>query len=156
MVDYSYKPRLDFNWTLVTSKFRTPREKLNRQEAQQWAKRIDNAVAYTKTCMKQAQERQAKQVNKKWQVPDFSLEDKVYVIKKTWKTDKPLNKLDYPLAGPFKILSIVRHSYCLKLPTSYKIWPIFYADKLRKDLDNLLLNQVNFKLKAGKVNSELE
>ena len=32
MVDYSYKPYLDFDWILAASKFRTPREKFNRQE----------------------------------------------------------------------------------------------------------------------------
>jgi hypothetical protein len=78
-------------------------------------------MIYTRTCIKQVQERQAKQVNKKRQVLNFGLKDKVYVIKKTWKTDKPLNKLDYPLTGPFKILNTIRHSYCLKLLTSYKI-----------------------------------
>jgi hypothetical protein len=89
-------------------------------------------------------------------VPNFGLEDKVYVIKKTWKTDRPLNKLDYPLASPFKILSIARHSYRLKLLISYKIWLIFYIDKLQKDLNNPLLNQVNLKLKAKEINNKLK
>jgi hypothetical protein len=54
-----------------------------------------------------------KQANKKRQILDFSFKDKVYVIKKTWKTDRPFNKLDYPLAKPFKITRIARHLYCL-------------------------------------------
>jgi hypothetical protein len=89
-------------------------------------------------------------------VPDFGLKDKVYVIKKTWKTDRPLNKLDYPLASPFEILNTAGYSYCLKLPTSYKIWLIFYTNRLRKDLNNPLLSQVNPELKAKEVNGELE
>jgi hypothetical protein len=54
-----------------------------------------------------------KQANKKRRIPDFGPEDKVYVIKKTWKTDRPFNKLDYLLARPFKILKIVGHLYRL-------------------------------------------
>jgi hypothetical protein len=62
-----------------------------------------------------------KQANKKRQILDFSLKDKVYIIKKTWKTDRPFNKLDYPLAKPFKITRIVRHLYRFQLLASYKI-----------------------------------
>jgi hypothetical protein len=61
--------------------------------------------------MAAAQERQAKQANKKRREPDFGPGDMVYVIKKTWKTDRPSDKLDYPLARPFKIDKIVGHSY---------------------------------------------
>ena len=156
MVDYGYEPRLDFDWTLAMNKFRTPREKLNRQEAQQWAKRIDDAVAYARSCMKEAQERQARQANKKRRVPDFGPEDMVYVIKKTWKTDRPSDKLDYPLAGPFKILKMAGHSYRLELPTSYRIWPVFHADRLRKDPGNPLPGQINAEPAAEEVNGELE
>jgi hypothetical protein len=78
------------------------------------------------------------------------------VIKKTWKTNRPLNKLDYPLTSPFKILEMVRHSYRLKLPTSYRIWPVFYTDKLRKDPGNPLPSQVNPKPNVEKINGELK
>jgi hypothetical protein len=54
-----------------------------------------------------------KQANKKRRILDFSLKDKVYMIKKTWKTDRPSNKLDYPLIRPFKIIKIARHLYRL-------------------------------------------
>jgi hypothetical protein len=78
------------------------------------------------------------------------------VIKKTWKTDWPFNKLDYPLVKPFKITRIVGHLYRLQLLASYKIWPVFHADKLRKDPSNLLPSQINKELDAIKVNGELE
>jgi hypothetical protein len=156
MVDYGYEPRLDFDWTLATKEFRTPREKLNREEAQQWAKRIDEAVTYARECMARAQDRQAKQANKKRRIPDFGPGDKVYVIKKTWKTDRPSDKLDYPLAGPFKIIKMVGHSYQLDLPPSYKIWPVFHADRLRKDPDNPMPGQTNPEPDAMEVDGELE
>jgi hypothetical protein len=65
------------------------------------------------------------------------------VIKKTWKKDHPSDKLDYPLAGPFRIIKMMGHSYQLDLPPSYKIWPIFHADRLRKDPGNPLPGQSN-------------
>ncbi len=156
MVDYGYEPRLDFDWTLATREIRTPREKLNREEAQEWAKRIDNAVAYARALMAKAQDRQAKQANKKRRIPDFGPKDKVYVIKKAWKTDRPSDKLDFPLAGPFEIVEMVGHSYRLKLPTSYKVWPVFHADRLRKDPENPLPGQINEEPDAIEVNGELE
>jgi hypothetical protein len=57
MVYYGYEPRLDFDWTLLTTEFKTPREKLSREEAQQWAQRIDKAVTYARECMAKAQDR---------------------------------------------------------------------------------------------------
>ncbi len=78
------------------------------------------------------------------------------MIKKTWKTDRPLDKLDYPLASPFEILEIVGHLYRLKLPASYRVWPVFYTDRLCKDPGNPLPGQVNPELDAKEVNGELE
>jgi hypothetical protein len=54
MVDYGYEPRLDFDWTLVIRETRTLREKLNREEAQEWAKRINDAVIYARALMAEA------------------------------------------------------------------------------------------------------
>ena len=78
------------------------------------------------------------------------------MIKKTWKTDRPSDKLDYPLAGPFRIIQMVGYSYELDLPPSYKIWPIFYADRLRKDPGNPLPGQTNEEPDSIEVNGELE
>ena len=39
----------------------------------------------------------------------------------------------------YKILEQIGHSFKLKLPESIKVHPVFYAEKLRKDLKNPLL-----------------
>jgi hypothetical protein len=80
----------------------------------------------------------------------------VYIIKKSWRTDRPSDKLDFPLAGPFKILEMVGHSYRVELPTSYRVWPIFHADRLRKDPGNPLPGQINAPPPALEVDGELE
>jgi hypothetical protein len=156
MVDYGYEPRLDFDWTLITAEPRSPREKINREEARTWAKRIDKAVQFARSNMLQAQERQSRQANKKRRVPNFGPSDMVYIIKKSWRTDRPSDKLDFPLAGPFKILEMVGHSYRVELPTSYRVWPIFHADRLRKDPGNPLPGQINAPPPALEVDGELE
>ncbi len=51
---------------------------------------------------------------------------------------------------------MVGHSYQLKLPASYRVWPIFYIDRLRKDPGNPLPGQVNKKPDVTEVNGELE
>jgi hypothetical protein len=51
---------------------------------------------------------------------------------------------------------MVSYSYKLDLPLSYKIWPIFYIDRLRKDPGNPLPGQINEELDLIEVNGELE
>ena len=45
--------------------------------------------------------------------------------------------------GLYKILEQIRHSFKLKLLDLIKVYPVFYADRLQKDPDNLLLRQSN-------------
>ena len=47
------------------------------------------------------------------------------------------------MEGLYEILEQVRHSFRLKLLESIKIHPVFYAEKLRKDLGNPLPGQSN-------------
>jgi hypothetical protein len=43
----------------------------------------------------------------------------------------------------YKVLEQIGHSFKLKLPKSIKVYPVFYAKKLRKDPKNPLLRQTN-------------
>ena len=62
---------------------------------------------------------------------------------KNWKTLQPSQKLDHQIAGPFKVLEQVRHSYQVKLPNLIKVYNVFLPDQLCKAADNLLPGQVN-------------
>ena len=50
---------------------------------------------------------------------DFKPEDKVYIIKKGWRIDQPSDKLDYLLAGPWKILKQIGYLYKLEISQGF-------------------------------------
>jgi hypothetical protein len=47
------------------------------------------------------------------------------------------------MAGPYRILEKVGHSYRLDLPKSIRVHPVFSLDKLQKASNNPLLGQHN-------------
>jgi hypothetical protein len=83
------------------------------------------------------------QANKKRRPEDFNVRDLAYVTKKSWRTDRSCNKLDNPVAGPFRIISKKHHSWVIDLPPSYKIHNVFHSDRLRKAAENALPGQLN-------------
>jgi hypothetical protein len=67
----------------------------------------------------------------------------VWVITKNWKTERPSRKLDYQIAGLYKIISKIGNLYKVKLLDSVKVYPVFSLDKLWKAAIDPLLGQVN-------------
>ena len=65
----------------------------------------------------------------------------MYVSRKGWQTERPIVKLDYQAAGPFKILEKVGYSFRLQLPKHIKIHDVIHADRLRKASMNPLEGQ---------------
>jgi hypothetical protein len=83
------------------------------------------------------------QANKKRRPEDFDVGDLVYITKKSWRTDRPCDKLDNPVAGPFRIMGKKHYSWVIDLPPSYKIYNVFHSDRLRKAAENALPGQLN-------------
>jgi hypothetical protein len=67
----------------------------------------------------------------------------VFVSTKNWKTQQPSKKLNYQIAGPFKIIRKIENSYEVKLPDTIKIYNVFSSDQLQKAAKDPLLEQVN-------------
>ena len=93
--------------------------------------------------MARAQDRYAQQANKHRREPNFGKGDKVWVLSKHWKTERPSKKLSNQNEGPFEILEQVGHSYRLKLPDSVKVHPVFHAKYLCKAPEDPLPGQSN-------------
>ena len=84
-----------------------------------------------------------RQANRHCQKPDFGPKDKVWITTKNWKTDRPSCKLDYQMAGLYKILEKVGHAYQVQLPDSVKVYSVFVPNRLCKAASDPLPGQKN-------------
>jgi transposase InsO family protein len=142
MTERGYEARTSFDWETPVSAS-TPKERLNRDEAKAMVTRIHDSWKAAQVTMARSQERYTKQANKHRRPVDFTVGDKVWVTTKHWKTDRPSRKLASQMEGPFEILEQIGHSFRLKLPESWKVHPVFHAEKLRKDPASPLPGQEN-------------
>lgn len=98
---------LHFDWEHRTASFKglSTREKLSRQDAQKTADILRTYFQVAKRANMAAQKRMVRQANKHRREPDFDVGDYVYIIKKSWSTDRPSDKLDFPMIRNFHIAS---------------------------------------------------
>ncbi|EEA26621.1 retrovirus polyprotein, putative [Talaromyces marneffei ATCC 18224] len=128
MVEKGYQPRMSFDWTAPVP----PRKlTLNEKEAQDWTKRIQDVWEFARDNIKQAQERQTTQANKKRRPVNFTVGDMVYVTNEGWDTGRPGRKLGHQQEGPFPVVRQVGHAFELGLPKGMRVHPIFAPEKLR-------------------------
>jgi len=118
-------------------------ERVNREQAQEVAERIQGYVEFARETLFKAQARQAEQANRQRREPDFGVGDRVFIIKRTTLTDRPSSKLDYPMTrGHYEILeSLGNDSFRLRVPENWQGCDVYHADRLRKYPNNPLPGQ---------------
>jgi hypothetical protein len=155
MITSGYEPQTTFDWTRPDNP-PTVQGRLSQQEACDWVKRIQDTWETAHNSLQWAQAVQQQQANKHRRPVDFGPGDYVFVMTKPWKTEWPSCKLDYQLAGKYKILQKIGNSFELELPDSIKVYPVFPLDRLCKAANNLLPGQINEPALPIKVNGEDE
>lgn len=155
MIETGCEPRMSYDWNKRTTEFDSSSSRMTRQAAQEYAARIHAAWETTKGNMKRAQERQAKNANRKRRPVDFNIGDFVYVDRRGRASDRPSEKLNNPWAGPFKIVDQKGSAFELDLPAAVKVHRRFHPSKLRKADNNPLSGQNNPEPEADPVDGEI-
>ena len=137
---FGFPMPMPFDWKVRTKDFAdyTPREQRNWQEAQEAAKRIQGYVDYAWEMILRAQQKQAEQANRHRRVPDFDVGDHVVILKQSETTNRPSDKLSYPVTQQhYKIAEkTATGAYRLEVPESGRGTTVFTADRLRKYPNN--------------------
>jgi hypothetical protein len=144
-VEMGFLPKMHYDWDNRTTDFgdASSVEKQNRLEAQQYAARMHEAWAFARTTLQKAQDRQTTQANKTRRPEDFDVGDRVYILKRAWRTDRPSDKLDNLAVGPYPIVAKIGHSWKVELPTRFKMHDVFHSDRLRKAATESMPGQLN-------------
>ena len=141
-LNYGYQARTSFDWE--ASKAPTSAsERVNRQEAQQYATLLRDTWEVAKAHMEKSQAKQKRAADSHRKEDKLEVGNYVYVSTKNWSTDRPSRKLASQMEGPFLVLAKEGNSYRVQLPETMKIHNVFSPDRLLKAAMNPLPGQVN-------------
>ena len=139
---YAYVPHYDWAKRTREDAFQGLKDRVSRKDAQRLAKALHDVQELARASIKRQQDRMTVQANKHRREPDFGVGDWVIIRKKVSSTDRPSDKLDYPMTrNRYKIKEMVGHSYRLEVPQGWRGTDIFHADRLRRHPNNPLTGQ---------------
>jgi predicted aspartyl protease len=115
------------------------------EDGRKIAERMEDIVDHARGQMMIAQQRQEEQKNAGSDPGTaYKVGDKVWLLAKNLRTQRPSKKLDHKAEGPYRIKRVVNPvAFELDLPKSVKIHPVIHTSLLRLDPDNAVQDQVN-------------
>jgi hypothetical protein len=138
---YGFEPRTSFDM-INPEPPSSATERLNRQQAQQLAGRMERAVEFAKSSMAIQQEKMARIANLRRRKVDWKAKDFVLIDARNWKFDRPSKKLSDKWYGPVQVKRKVGESWEVDLPPRWKMHNVFHSHSLRKAYANPLPGQV--------------
>lgn len=103
---------------------------------------VQKFICENMTCLQDIQAEAANQYRKNV-TEKYKVSNMVWLSTKNIKTEKPLKKLNHKMISPFQIKKSVFGLCRLDLPTTIKIYDVFYSTLLQKTAKNPLLGQHN-------------
>ena len=132
-----YNPRISFDHVNLSAN--STHKRIANAKTRLIASHIKKVWNFTWTEMAKSQKAQAMAANQyRKKSPKYKIGDKIWLSIKNIKTEWLSKKLDYKQIGIFKVQEPVRSSYKLDLPSSTKIYNMFYLNLLRSVATNPL------------------
>jgi hypothetical protein len=156
-IEFGYLSRMLFDWQARIRIKATFKNQLSHTQAQAFAKRKAEAMAFARASFRQAQQKYEKQANRLRKPINWQTKNKIYVRKGNWITDRPSNELNNPYLKPYKVLNnSYPNVYEIDFPPNIKARRFLNANRLMKTRDNVMPGQILIPPNPVKINDKLE
>jgi transposase InsO family protein len=135
--DLGYHPRSGIHLGDTSPEPLSPEAKAQALRADEMLASHADLVAHLKEQLRWAQQEQSSQANAtRHSVPQYAVNDQVWLNAKNWSTFRPSKKLDFKSQGPYTVTKVIHdgRAYRLDLPQemiSAGVFPIFHPNLLR-------------------------
>jgi hypothetical protein len=141
LVNYEFESRMSFDH--VEFEENTVRDRLNKFRRRAIVFIMKNIWKFAKKHMKKSQQNHVTYVNRhRISTSDYQMKNQVWLSTKNIQIDRSSRKLDHKMIKSFKILKKRDNSYKLDLSNEMNIHSIFHISLLRKNSQNLILDQI--------------
>jgi hypothetical protein len=111
------------------------------QSAEEFLRRVQNAVKIARDCMARAQDYQARYANRRRREEVFKVGDKVLLsgshVRAAFQAKQPSKKLSHRWLGPYCVKEVIsKVAYKLDLPDNMKVHPVFHVSTLKRYKEN--------------------
>jgi hypothetical protein len=143
LANYEFESRMSFDRMKFDESI--AKERVNRSKDREIVFIIKNIWKFAKEHMKKSQQHQTTYANAhRITASDYQIDDQMWLSTKNIQIDKSSRKLDHKMIKSFKILKKRDSFYKLDLSKKMIVHSIFHISLLRKDSQDLVLDQIIF------------